>query len=182
MTSFEVAKSLTSKHYLYVGPHQKEYYETQCGLIAKDVALGVGCLTISQNILSQIFDIVLSWYTNFYSILFVFLLLKQDLILSLKHIVSEQPTFCPRSIPNEHAILGPDCIDDHSAMNCRVTCKPGYRLHSSDAESYRVSIYCSNGTWTTTKWDRERGFGVSNICLPEGRVPLRYASLREPSL
>ena len=85
-------------------------------------------------------------------------------------LVSAQPAFCPRSIPNEHAILGPDCINDHSKISCRVRCNTGYQLYSQRAQLYGVYIYCLNGTWATSRWERERGFGISNICLPEGRL------------
>lgn len=81
--------------------------------------------------------------------------------------LSAQPAFCPRSIPNEHAILGPDCINDHSKISCRVRCNTGYQLYSQRAQLYGVYIYCLNGTWATSRWERERGFGISNICLPE---------------
>lgn len=76
---------------------------------------------------------------------------------------SEQPSLCQREIPDPNAILGQDCLNNHSSPTCKVTCKDGYRIDSVYDDD--IKIFCVDGKWSTGK--EEKGYGISNICLPE---------------
>ena len=93
--------------------------------------------------------------------------------------MSVMPSVCAGSLPN--AILEPYCLAKPSYRGgCEFTCQDGYRKsdvpavirgHRSRTEEYSVFLSCVNGTWTT--YNEDYGYGINNICLPEGRdIPM----------
>ena len=88
--------------------------------------------------------------------------------------VSVEPSICSGTIPN--AVLEPYCLRKPTYNLCSFTCKDGYgksdapdvirgnRWSKKYIEPY---LSCKNGTWTT--YNEKYGYGLEDLCLPEGK-------------